>query len=169
MQFNVAQLLKEPTGSTRRHHLVVDIEGIDEGIKPLSPLEGDMELIRTTDGILVTGKLQTKVELICDRCLEPFAANISIALQEEFRPTIDIITGISLHDTDEESTRIDESHTIDLTEVVRQDLLLALPMHPLCRPDCAGLCPHCGKNLNEGPCECQKPPDPRLAVLKELL
>jgi len=170
MQFNVAQLLKEPTGSTRRHYLVADIGGIDEEITALRPLEGEIELIRTADGILVMGKLQTTVELTCDRCLEPFAATISIALQEEFRPTIDVFTGVSLHDTGEEATMVDESHIIDLTEVVRQNLLLALPMHPLCRPNCAGLCPQCGQNLNEGPCGCQRPPDdPRLAVLKELL
>ena len=170
MRFNVAQLLKEPTGSTRRHHIVADIGGIDEEIKALRPLEGEIKFTRTADGILVMGKLQTAVELTCDRCLEPFTVTIEIALQEEFHPTIDVITGVSLHNTGEEATMIDESHTLDLTEVVRQNLLLALPMHPLCRPDCAGLCPQCGQNLNEGPCGCQSPPgDPRLAVLKELL
>ena len=65
---------------------------------------------------------------------------------------------------------LNEAHEVDLTEPVRQSVLLEIPMKPLCRPDCAGLCPHCGKNRNEGPCDCQEEPaDPRLSVLADWL
>ena len=65
---------------------------------------------------------------------------------------------------------IDEHHILDLTEAVRQYALLALPMKPLCRQDCAGLCPTCGHNLNQGGCGCPpQGPDPRWSGLNKLL
>jgi uncharacterized protein len=94
------------------------------------------------------------------------------AIEEEFTPTIDIVTGAKLPLSGEEevATRIDAHHILDLTEVIRQDLLLALPMYPVCRSKCKGLCPHCGQNWNEGACECSlEEIDPRLAVLRQLL
>jgi uncharacterized protein len=97
---------------------------------------------------------------------------LRFALEEEFRPTIDIHTGASLPLTadDEIATRIDAHHEIDLSEVIRQDLLLAIPPSPICRSKCAGLCATCGKNLNEGPCNCQRAEiDPRMEKLQELL
>jgi len=70
----------------------------------------------------------------------------------------------------EEALLIDEKHMLDLTEVVRQYLILYREQYPLCDEACAGLCPVCGKNLNEGPCGCQDAPqDPRWAALRELL
>jgi uncharacterized protein len=172
MQFNVAQLLKEQTGQSRQYTLHEDIRTLDPEIVPLSTLDGIARLIRTIDGVLATGKLHCSLELNCSRCLEPFSYPIQFALEEEFHPAIDIITGATLPrgDNDDNATRIDDHHTLDLTEVIRQDLLLALPAHPVCRSKCLGLCPRCGKNLNEGPCDCKRDDiDPRLTVLKELL
>jgi uncharacterized protein len=68
------------------------------------------------------------------------------------------------------ATQIDDHHILDLSEIVRQDLALALPMVPLCRTACKGLCSNCGQNWNEGDCDCETEElDPRLIVLKELL
>ena len=172
MRYNVAQLLKEESGQTRKYALHEDISSLDPDLVPLSSLDGNVTLIRSADGVLVTGDLHSSVELVCSRCAEPFSMVVRFKLEEEFRPTIDIVTGAALPLTadDEEATRIDDHHIIDLTEVVRQDMLLALPLHPVCRTRCAGLCPVCGKNWNEGPCDCkQEEPDPRMAVLKQLL
>lgn len=172
MRFNVAQLLKEQSGGVRQHTLHEEISHLDPDIIPLSTLDGNIQLIRTADGILSTGTLRTTVELVCSRCLEPFALPVQFKLEEEFRPAIDIATGASLPQlTDEEAaTRIDARHNLDLTEVVRQNILLAIPPYPVCRSQCAGLCPQCGRNLNEGPCDCTREHiDPRLQVLKEFL
>ncbi len=172
MHYNVAQLLKDETGQTREYTFHEDISTLDPDIVPLSALDGKIQLIRTSDGILVTGDLHSSIELTCARCTEPFSMPVQFGLEEEFRPTIDIVTGASLPvpADDEEATQIDEHHIIDLTEVVRQDLLLALPPFPICRSKCAGLCPNCGQNWNEGPCDCtQEEIDPRLQVLKQLL
>ena len=71
---------------------------------------------------------------------------------------------------DPDAFSIDSQHVLDITEAIRQYAVLALPMKPLCKPDCQGLCPHCGRNLNEGQCSCpQKSVDARWTKLKELL
>ena len=168
MRFNVAQLLKRATGSSRRYQMREDIEGIDPGLIIREPLVGQIEMVRTADGILVRGELTTAVELQCDRCLEPFLQNVEFEIEEEFHPAIDMSTGAQLP-CDEEKMRIDEHHILDLTELMRQSIFLAQPMHPVCRLDCLGLCDRCGQNLNEGPCDCKESMvDPRLEILKKL-
>src|SRR6266567_4158167 len=74
-----------------------------------------------------------------------------------------------IHLDDEEIFPIDEHHQVDLTEAVRQNVLLAIPMVTLCREDCPGLCPQCGHDLSLGPCECQPEVDTRLSILEKLL
>jgi uncharacterized protein len=171
VRFNVAQLLKEPVGSTRKYHLAEDIQDLDEELQLTHPIEGVVQLIRTTDGVLASGQLYTEVELSCSRCLEPFSTAVDFALEEEFHSIIDISTGAKLPpaDDEDEATLIDDQHTIDLFEVMRQDILLALPPRPLCKSDCAGLCSQCGQNLNEGSCTCEQPlSDPRWDALRAL-
>jgi len=171
MRYNVAQLLKGPIGGTRQYWLDEDLTALDKDLKPLARLEGQVQFLRSGEGILATGNLSTQVELACDRCLRPFAVPMTFTLEEEFRPAIDIVTGASLPVVkNDEGTQIDAHHILDLSEVVRQGILLAIPMHPLCRPDCAGLCPRCGENLNTGPCACPAPEgDPRWDALRQLL
>jgi len=172
MRINCAQLLKGQTGAARRLDLLEDITGIDDDLKIESPIRGPVTLIRTADGILVTASLKTDLELECRRCLESFSTTVELDLQEEFHPSVDISTGakIPVADTEEDATVIDEHHVLDMTEVVRQAICLAVPMSALCREDCGGLCSMCGQNLNEGQCQCvAETVDPRLEVLKELL
>jgi uncharacterized protein len=172
VRFNVAQLLKSAAGAGRKYDLNEDIAGIDGNLDVTIPLTGKVRLVRTDDGILVTGHLQTEVRVPCGRCLAPVAVPVEFDLEEQFRPSIDISTGaaIPVEDGEDEATRTDGHHILDLTEVIRQNLLLALPVSPLCDPHCRGLCPDCGADLNEGPCSCQREEgDPRLAVLRELL
>lgn len=172
MRYNVAQLLKEQSGGIRQYSLHEDISQLDPDIVPLTTLDGNIQLIRTSDGILARGNLTTSVELVCSRCLEAFSLPVRVVLEEEFHPTLDIVTGATLPVLEgaEPATRIDSHHILDLTEVARQDILLALPPYPVCRSRCAGLCSKCGKNLNEGPCDCKVDEmDPRFETLKQLL
>jgi len=172
VRFNVADLLKSVAGASRQYDLNEDIAGIDKDLDIVKPLVGKVRFTRTSNGILVTGHVHTGVLIPCRRCLTPVTTPIELDLEEEFRPSIDIATGTvrSVKEDEDEATRTDWHHILDLTEVIRQDLLLAIPMSPLCRPDCQGLCPNCGANLNEGPCGCQREEgDPRLAVLRDLL
>ena len=75
----------------------------------------------------------------------------------------------SLNHEDEDRFILVEQGQLDVDELVVSDILLSLPMKHLCLPDCKGLCPTCGRNLNEGPCGCKKPIDPRLEALGKLL
>ncbi len=172
MRYNVSQLIKSPTGTTRHYKVHDDITDLDAAITPLSTLDGEITMVRTADGILVTGDLHTSVELSCSRCLDLFAMPVRFGVEEEFHPSIDIFTGakIPLTHEDEAETRIDVHHILEVSEIIRQNLLLALPMYPICRSKCKGLCPNCGQNWNEAPCDCTlEEIDPRLAVLKQLL
>ncbi len=172
MRYNVSQLLKDHIGATRHYQLQADISDLDPALTPLTDLAGTVDLIRTNDGILVRADMHTSVELNCSRCLTQFALPVRFRIDEEFHPTIDITTGARLPQPDDAdaATQIDIHHILDLSEIVRQDLTLALPLVPLCRTACKGLCPDCGKNWNDGACDCeQEELDPRFAVLKQLL
>ncbi len=171
MKINVAQLLKKPAGTVRWHDLSEDIKGIDDDLEIQDPLIGPLKMLRTTDGILVTAALRTVLELQCCRCLEPFSTPIELEIEEEFRPSVDIHTGAKLPLIEAgEGTIIDEHHILDLAEIIRQAVFLALPMRALCKDNCAGLCPQCGQNLNKAQCDCvTEAVDPRLEILKQLL
>ena len=153
MEINVSQLLKESIGSSRKYKIdeTIDIAGDERG----STVSGDIGLLRTQRGILVRGELHTGLELTCSRCLSAFSYPLSISFEEEYIQSIDVNSGLPLNSSGETgSFTIDEHHVIDLTEAICQYALLAIPMKPLCRGDCAGLCPECGRNLNQGPCGC---------------
>jgi uncharacterized protein len=167
MQINVAQLLKSSIGAERKYDID---EAIDFQNNKLD-VKGEVKLTRTDRGILVDCKINTEVELECCRCLEPFHFPLSIHFEEEYFPTIDVLSGLPLPSSDEnaEAAAIDRNHIIDLDDTIRQYALLGIPMKPLCREECAGLCPTCGQNLNRGCCECQvEATDPRLAPLMKL-
>ncbi len=149
---NVAQLLKEAVGSTRRYQLK-EVASPETAQK----IDGEVRLIRSPKGILVEGEVVTTVETVCSRCLSPIDIPLTFKIiEEEFLPKMDMISGSPLFSGDEATGAlfINEEHILDLGEIVRQCFILAMPMKPLCRPDCAGLCPMCGSNLNQGSCSC---------------
>lgn len=151
MQINVSQLFKEPIGSTRQHEIVETID-IDGGS---CEIQGKIKLVRTDRGILVKGTLQTVIEVTCGRCLSFFNCPLALNIEEEYFPTTDIVSGAALPLPEEAGYfTIDELYVLDLTEAIHQYIMLATPMKPLCREDCAGICPTCGHNLNQGPCGC---------------
>jgi len=114
-------------------------------------------MLRTHQGILVNAQLDIESTFMCSRCLGEFTRPSTLFIEEECFPTIDLHSGRKLSPPAEEegALRIDDTHLLDLQEVFRQYLISDGPMKPLCRPDCLGLCQHCGQNLNQAPCECQ--------------
>lgn len=151
MQFNVAQLLKEPTGSIRHYELVEDITELDPELVVMGPLVGDVQLLRINSGILVEASLSTAVRVTCNRCLAPIATPVRFTIEESFRPLTEVATGRYLapdefegaeEDLEDEALLIDEHHILDLSEVVRQNIWLALPMYPSCIWDGPGECPN---------------------------
>jgi len=154
MQINVSQLLKESIGSTRDYEVSEAVDIIDSN----SLVQGEVRLTHTDRGILAKGTLCTEVEATCSRCLNLFGCPLTLTIEEEYFPVTDVVSGNSLPLPDEPGCfTIDEHHVLDLAEAIRQYALLAIPMKALCRQDCAGLCPTCGHNLNEGPCHCLPP------------
>lgn len=156
ISFNVAQLLKAPTGTIRR----VEVDEVDEDLQKdlrlVSATKGALRLMRTTAGILVTGKLRHKVEVICSRCLETFERDQVIELNDEFVPVVDVNSGLPAPEpADTDAFRLTPDHMLDLTEAIRQYAILEAPLNPICDEKCRGLCSSCGANLNIGPCGCQ--------------
>jgi uncharacterized protein len=169
MQINVSQLLKSTIGVKREYAIDSTIDLLDDG--NVTSIRGNIELIRTNRGILAKGTLHSEVTLDCSRCLCIYNCPLTINLEEEFFPVIDVVSGTSLPAPEEpDSFQIDEHHILDLRDAVRQNALLALPMKPLCREECAGICPECGSDLNRGLCQCANENiDPRWSKLVESL
>ena len=167
MQMNVSQLLQEPIGATRRQRIDEAIDITGDGTR--HPVRGECRLLRTQQGVLTSCELDTAVDLDCNRCNTRFLQPLHLEFEEEFVPTIDIHSGITLPAPEEPGVfTIDDHHILDVSEAVRQYALTAIPLKALCSVNCAGLCQTCGKNLNEGPCQC--PPrqmDSRWAKLRE--
>jgi uncharacterized protein len=168
MQINVSQLLQEPIGSTREYEINAASEIIGDGNK--YDVRGTCRLMKTQRSVLVKCALDAEVELTCNRCLRRFRHPLKIKFEEEYLPTLDIHSGAPLASPEDSSSfTIDEHHNIDLTEAIRQYAVMAVPMKALCREDCAGLCPKCGQNLNEGKCDCPAEEiDPRWTKLTDL-
>ena len=165
LQINVSQLLKAPLGTTRNYAVEEEVDILGEN----RVVHGEVELTRSDRSILVHGLLQVDVELECGRCVTKFTAPLTLDIQEEFIPKISAGGEPLPQPEDKEVFAIDERNMLDLLEAVRQYASLAVPMKPLCKPDCAGLCPVCGHNLNRGECPC--PPqdtDPRWDTLRQL-
>ncbi len=169
MRYNVAQLLKEPIGSTRSYELNENLDGP-------APLEGQVHgqvsLVHTHQGILVTAEIEAPVALDCSRCVASFESPVWMTVEEEFFPIIDVNTGhrVPLPEEADAAFCIDASHILDLTEVLRQCLITGTPMKPLCQPQCRGLCRDCGANLNLEECGCDAGNrDPRWGALMDLL
>ncbi len=146
MQINVSQLLKASVGSVRNYEVNETINVAGSHI-----LQGEVELMNTDQSILVKGTLSTSIEATCSRCLSLFNYPLTLKIEEGFFPATDVISGASLPLLEEpDSFTIDERFVLDLTEAVYQYMMMAIPMKPLCRQDCAGLRLHCGHNLNQG-------------------
>jgi uncharacterized protein len=118
----------------------------------------------------LAGHLSGELELSCGRCLEPFRLPVSSDFDLRYVPRTEN-TGEGEEEVEEDdlSTAYYDNEEIDLRGLIMEQFQLALPMKPLCREDCRGLCPNCGTNLNTDTCECETQwSDPRLDVLKQL-
>ena len=155
MHFNVATLLQEPVGSRRAGRLegeAMHVVAADWA----ATASGEVRLLRSDRGVLVQARLETAPLVECARCLEPFRQAVALTIDEEFVAPYDLVTGEAVETIDADEFRIDGQHHLDLSEAVRQYEQTAIPIQPICRPACAGLCPECGSNRNLAPCECAK-------------
>jgi uncharacterized protein len=134
-------------------------------------LEGDLRLTRTNRGLLVVGVLRSAIEQTCSRCLRDIEWPVEVELDEEALPTLDFVTGLPVDTSAEpDALRLTDHHELDLEEEVRDGLLLAESIAPLCREDCPGLCIVCGLELASGPHDHPADDiDPRLEALRRFV
>src|ERR1700730_17337876 len=138
--------------------------------RQMEPLEGTASAELLEGQIRIAGNLETKIELVCARCLEPVVEEVSrtfdlfyAPLPKDQKPTVD-----QLKDDDTE-IGFYQAEGLFLTDVIKEQVLLALPLKVICQSDCRGLCPNCGANLNHEECRCEThATDPRMAPLARL-
>lgn len=161
LRLNVGFLLNKNVGFSRSFnldHASVQV-GEDLGV---TKLRGSIDLTRARQGVYVHGRLETQTNLECVRCLENFDQELSVEFNDLFIYPPDQATDPLLI--------VHENGILDLSPLLREYLLLDIPIQPLCRQECKGLCPECGGNLNDSVCDHPRTDiDPRLAELKTLL
>src|SRR5438045_6364803 len=136
MLYNVAQLMKASVGTSFGYDIQEEDVQLDEDLKVIGPIDGHARIRRTNQGLLVDGWVDLTLELTCTRCLNIFEQSMHVTFMEQFHPTVDIVTGLTLPPIEEEEAfPIDDHHLIDRTESLRQQVLLALAFATLCPED----------------------------------
>lgn len=169
MNYNVAQLLKEPIGSERAFTITKG-ESIEYFV-PVDSAAGHVKLVRTHHGIWVQASVTAQVSQDCSRCLADSSHTLDLDIDEEYFPEIDVRTGRRMSPPpDWEGLSIGADNLLDVAEAIRQSALAILPLKPLCKPECHGICDRCGINRNHDECSCYSQNiDPRWEALRSLL
>jgi uncharacterized protein len=161
LRLNVGFIIHEALGYTRDFEFDFPHLELSEDL-PVKDFKGKITFSRTQKGILAEASITATFPLECARCLDPILNTITSDFTELF----------AFDETTETETEliIPEDGNIDFAPIIREYLLLDMPRNPVCKDDCAGLCPVCGANHNHTQCDC-KPEDidPRLSKLKDLL
>lgn len=164
IKINVAQIKKRLVGEKS---LVFELTPAELEISPQEmAIDGTVQLTGSIsnagDVLLLQAVMEAKVQRTCGRCLKEFTGVTKAEVVEKFYP--------ASAENIENDAFVYDSDVIDITEPLREGLLLAEPMQALCKPDCRGLCPVCGADLNDGDCGCDRlTVDPRLAALKQFI
>ncbi|NLN83288.1 MAG: DUF177 domain-containing protein [Firmicutes bacterium] len=171
MMLQVAEL-KRRTGSQRKTRWQEPIENFDlkdTDFKLLAPIQAKVQVTNVGDRMLVEGEAVAKLLTTCCRCLIEFEQELIIDLEETF---LFVSKVFSEEEGDEENEDrylpVLMADQIDLTELLKESFFSQLPIKAVCKEECLGLCETCGKDLNEGPCDCQEEAvDPRFAILSQ--
>lgn len=153
-----------------RTYDAVGFERDIDAFRVVAPVELVADLRKDAQKVRLVGRVKTALQLDCSRCLDPFTVPIDAKFDVLFLPAAEN-SGGEEREVGEEDLGVAyyKEDTIDLGEVMREQFYLALPMKPLCREDCRGLCPVCGKNRNRETCDCQTEwVDPRFDALRKL-
>ena len=164
MLLGLAKIIDNP-GASVSFSTSVDLSDLCYGVsQPVTEPVVAEGMVRNTAGVMVmTGDITTCIHGVCDRCAESFDREVHFPLD------VVLVTEMANEENEDEWVFPLEGDSADLDDIVRTVFVLNLDSKLLCKEDCAGLCHRCGKNLNDGPCNCQKELDPRFAALKQLL
>jgi len=168
MKIDIRQI--QPEGSDFHYSgTAEDMEISIEGVKFPSPVEADIAATLSGDEIICQGEIYASVEIECSRCLEIFDFPITARLQFVVQ-MLDTTLDVSSDDADDDYEVIPKTQSVcDVSQRIRDAIVLNIPLKPLCDEDCRGLCPMCGINLNEDDCDCTPDKaDERWEALKDL-
>lgn len=164
MRLGLAQIMDRP-GAVVPFSCSVDLSDLQYGAShPVTePVEAS-GTVRNTAGVLVmSGSIKTCLHGVCDRCAAEFTREVEYPIQAV------LVEELANEENEDEWVFPLEGESANLQDIVRTVFVLNMESKLLCKPDCKGLCCQCGKNLNDGPCSCQKELDPRFAALRQLL
>ena len=147
-----------------------ELNPVDERVQLIEPAEVKGKVRLSGEEVFVNGHIDTRAQVECDRCLQ----RIELPVSADF--ALEYITGSDYESSeiaelteDAMAVSVFDGETIDVEEIVKEQILLAVPTRLLCRDDCKGICPECGIDKNTGECQCVKDDiDPRWAALKNL-
>jgi len=151
--------LSEVAGNlSKSYHYDINEQCIkSEDFRCIKPVAGSIDFINTGRLIVVRGHFNTEVELDCSRCLEKVSVPVEVKVEEQLPIKNFTVEPVEVEDIDEEEEEVAEffeNNIFDLSEYLRQAILVQMPIKALCSDVCKGLCPTCGTNLNEAPCDC---------------
>ena len=174
MIFNLSGLLSGTLGESRQHE--IENEQLTVADRLLTHINGPIYLIRTDRTVILDADITAMTQETCSRCLEAASVNIRVKMDEEFYPlNMDLMDHIDSNDQDNDyyydpALIIDKRNFLDLTEGLSQALVAAIPIAPLCKDECLGICTICAANRNLIDCSCpQSRSDMRWKSLDKLL
>ncbi len=161
---------RKPVNHFARTFQPDEVGGDTDAYQIVEPVELEFDIHKDKDKFRLEGRVRTELELTCSRCAEPYRLQVDATFDQRYLPSTAASTEAESEvGEDDLETSFYSEDQIDLNELIREQFYLALPMKPLCREDCQGLCAQCGTNLNTGTCDCAPVwEDPRLAALKAL-
>jgi uncharacterized protein len=170
---NVAPLLKEPVGSQVDYRVEedsIDERGENSGLREAgaTSITAELTATHTNPGAYLEGGADARVEVECSRCLRIFETPVHADFAEQYYQTIGVVNGEALAEPPRDAKTIGSDFKIDLTPLLREELILATPLAPIHAPDCKGLCPVCGRDLNAEPHSHDEATDERWAKLEAL-
>jgi uncharacterized protein len=168
LTFALAGLMAEAPGTVREYELHDVAVDPGEDLVLAEPVGGTIRLTRTNRGLIVDAHLTAALAGECARCLRPLVTPVTMEIDEEVLPSVDIATGMPIpleEGGDPEAPRLTDHHELELRPLVAEAISLEEPIAPLCEPDCPGLCPECGERMEPGHGHGEGPIDPRLEAL----
>ena len=162
---------RQPEAHFTRSFQPEDVAEDGDAYRIVVPVYLDFDIQKDKEKFRLIGTVRTELELACSRCLEAFRLPVDTPFDLRFLPASELAEEDEREVQDEDlDTSYYRDDKIDLNELLREQFYLVLPMKPLCRDNCKGLCPQCGTNWNTGACTCTAEwEDPRLAALKGLV
>jgi uncharacterized protein len=147
-----------------------ELNPVDERVKLIAPATVNGKIRLAGNEVFVNGHVDTRTQVECDRCLKPVEIPVDADFELEYITGSEYETSSAAELTEAEmSVSVFDGEVIDVDEIVKEQVLLAVPTRMLCREDCKGICPECGEDRNTGECSCVTSDiDPRWAALKNL-